>query len=540
MANIKINDKIRDEASWNDGLLFQIGTTPFGVYKSINIDSGTADNDYIPTSGYVNDVINYRLPNNQIVINSISDLPTPQDLGDGLGEAYRLPVGYYILGNNLVWNYPIAPTATPNEVVGVDGRNFSTQVYTGTGAFIRANTTNNFGRLAFNNVLFVGNGSNQLFDVTGDGNQTFLLYLFTAANFGSLGTITAQSLFAMYRTVFSNFSGKLTLFNNTINYTFAFATQTAAPIGDAHIRIEGAGLSTAFTSCQFVPIAGDSVFDIDLASSGFIDITNSNVVTAYGGIPFKAGSADQTDPRVIVNSTRGIPNSTAKAKLTIVGNTATTIISTVDTPTVINTIWGDGNIEELFVYQDACTFDNTIDTITTTFNHELSNNDLIKFHTITGTLPTGLDAVTIYYARDVTATTFKVETSIGGGAVDFTTDGVGTNYYRHTTGKSDSGWSVYIGSEVVSVRIAGWATITGTTGTAVQVHVNIMKVDTDGSVTSFESGSFVNVSSAITASSQLETIMPLTYDQGTQIYISNKTTTNDLIVTDAVVSITKS
>lgn len=60
--------------------------------------------------------------------------------------------------------------------------------------------------------------------------------------------------------------------------------------------------------------------------------------------------------------------------------------------------------------------------------HGLSNGMTIEVYNIGGALPTGLSAGTTYFVRDAAADTFKVALTAGGGAVDITGVGTGTNY----------------------------------------------------------------------------------------------------------------
>lgn len=90
---------------------------------------------------------------------------------------------------------------------------------------------------------------------------------------------------------------------------------------------------------------------------------------------------------------------------------------------------GDTHNQTFVLNLDGKTFtaNATTDVITVT-GHGYANEDTVRLYTYTGTLPTGLSAGTTYYVRDVTTDTFKLETSIGGGAVNFTTNGTGTLY----------------------------------------------------------------------------------------------------------------
>jgi len=69
----------------------------------------------------------------------------------------------------------------------------------------------------------------------------------------------------------------------------------------------------------------------------------------------------------------------------------------------------------------------TDDVITTPSAHGLPGTNVpVMFKNVTGA--TGIVAGRIYYARDVTATTFKVSATIGGAALDITSTGSGTVY----------------------------------------------------------------------------------------------------------------
>lgn len=67
------------------------------------------------------------------------------------------------------------------------------------------------------------------------------------------------------------------------------------------------------------------------------------------------------------------------------------------------------------------------DDVFTSVDHGFSNGDMVRLEAskATDTLPTGVNNSTTYYVRDVTDDTFKLETSIGGGAVSLSADGSG-------------------------------------------------------------------------------------------------------------------
>lgn len=71
----------------------------------------------------------------------------------------------------------------------------------------------------------------------------------------------------------------------------------------------------------------------------------------------------------------------------------------------------------------TATFTNATDLVNRAA-HGLVAGDRVYF--TGGTMPTGLAASTRYFVRDSTANTFRLETTLGGGAINFTTDGSGT------------------------------------------------------------------------------------------------------------------
>jgi hypothetical protein len=64
--------------------------------------------------------------------------------------------------------------------------------------------------------------------------------------------------------------------------------------------------------------------------------------------------------------------------------------------------------------------------ITAASAHNLEDTMAVSFST-TGSLPTGLTAGTIYYVVNKTPTTFNVEATIGGGAINTSSAGSGTH-----------------------------------------------------------------------------------------------------------------
>jgi len=62
-------------------------------------------------------------------------------------------------------------------------------------------------------------------------------------------------------------------------------------------------------------------------------------------------------------------------------------------------------------------------------NHGFSDGELFQFFT-SGTAPSPLTSWNPYYIRDATQNTFKLCSTQGGSAIDLTSKGTGTHYFR--------------------------------------------------------------------------------------------------------------
>ena len=291
----------------------------FGICCSVFSQSTVK---YDPVLGKLREDDSRNTPISEVCINTVSDLPAPVDLGDGLGLAYRLNNGRYKFGGPLTLPYPIAPTAGAGNVF-LDGGNFANITYSGSGAFLRANSTNKWGVFTVLDIAITGNGSNQIFDIDGDGTQLTSSFFVAFSNFDGVGTIANQAICQFQRDSFEDCK-TLIMDSNNINFLFSMAVFGSTPFGGANFRIQGTSLTTEFQSFEAIPLSGDSVFDVDSAYTGLMSIAAVNVVTAYGGTAFKAGSLDQKDPKFISSHNRGLPDSQIVAGLYVRNNTTTT------------------------------------------------------------------------------------------------------------------------------------------------------------------------------------------------------------------------
>lgn len=471
---------------------------------------------------------------NYIFINDINDLPIPTDTADGLGTAYRLDSKVYVIGQDLNLTYPIVG----NAITTIRGGSNVTLHYSGSGGLFISNPTTPIGNLEIKDIIITNIASNQIFNIS--GSEGIFISDSDIIGVGSLGTISNISGSVILHIVgFNNFNSGLILENVTALVAKIKSMLVSSPVGGAYLTVKGTVGFIDIESVFITPLSGDSAFDLDsdlIADS--VTITNSIINLDSGGTAFKNGSLDQTDPGVISSNTRGIPDSSARGSLRIIDNVLTTTISSANTPVPINTLWTDGT-QERMRFQDNCTFTSITDIITTTFNHGLSNGSMVSF-VENGGLPTGLIEGKEYFVLEDTATTFQVEATPGGGAVDFSTNGTTPNYYRHSIGNSSSGWLVYIGIEDIFISINGFVSAQMDVGVAKEIGTVVMKTETDFTENAVGDGSSASPSNVITQSSSVASIIQLSTNEGFKIYIENRVDTVDIDVLDASIVVHKS
>jgi hypothetical protein len=256
------------------------------------------------------------------------------------------------------------------------------------------------------------------------------------------------------------------------------------------------------------------------------------------------------DIRVSSSSSSPVPDSTIAARLSFEGNALTTTMTAANTPTPINALWTDGEVEERMCFGDKLTFDNSTNTCTTqdgaidvnggsAFTSGLSNGDAVTLRE-NGGLPVELAEDTIYYIGSVTATTFQLypdDTLTT--PVNFTDNGTGINYYCHEQGNSSSGWMIYLGEVTTDISDDGWVSIQKSGGGSVGVRTVIMQTDTSYNVTRRQNGAATDASNTILTSSKISDIKRTAPGEGILIYVENLTGTIDNECTDALISISK-
>lgn len=306
-------------------------------------------------------------------------------------------------------------------------------------------------------------------------------------------------------------------------------------IGNIHLTLKGTIPVISAVTGGFMTIRSNET-GFDIQDSLIIPVAQFTgfIVSNIGGSLFLPGSKDQTDPEIKFLGCGDVPDSTSKAKLVGSGNTNTTVINTQNVAVPIDIDVPIIPPIERIQFQDECTFDSSTDTISTTFNHGMSNGDKIEFRE-RGGLPTGLNDGQNYFVSNITATSFQVEESVGGGVVDFTDNGTPTNYYRHTTG-STTGWAINNGIQTITIDVQGWITLLKVGSGEQSYSGRIKKTLVDFTEISSVPGSTTSISSTKPQSSIISELVLLAPGEGLRVFVENKDSGDDVVVTDCVLT----
>lgn len=250
-------------------------------------------------------------PENTTIVNSVSDLPVPTDLGDGLGLLYRIDNRWNI-GKSLTLDYGFGPTT--NGSIFILDLQYNTITLT-QGTLFSSNAINYWDNVFVIDGQYIGNLNTQVFDFNG----VFAYQnLFTSErnkffNFGKLGALKKQTIAEFRSNSFINFGEGLTLENNLNNIMHYVLTTTSTPINDSHINVIGSitpqPSSTSFSQIKCIPLPNDSAFFFAPDLNGFVNIDVGHIILDYGGVAFKTGSLNETEKNVLVTGVRRISNS---------------------------------------------------------------------------------------------------------------------------------------------------------------------------------------------------------------------------------------
>jgi hypothetical protein len=316
----------------------------------------------------------------------------------------------------------------------------------------------------------------KVFDIDSDTPNSALLMngvvVVSAANLGEIDDITVGMFQSQFFTFTSGFvlSDLLSLSINSIEMNTASATTYLDFQGTAHGNIQ----LTAFSPTLNTPVQYALDFNTGITYAG---TTVSNCPITISGIAtkdniFASGSYDNTTVGFKFTGNTNIPDSTAVIQYGFQDNTTTeTQIDTIDVPVRIadgfatelaerftfsnDEVVYDG-LETIIVNATAIlsmgpsagptaelgayvgvtraalvtinSFDNTTDRVNETA-HGLANGTSIRFSNSGGALPAEIRDDQFYFVVNAATDYFQIEETVGGGVIDFTDDGTGTNYY---------------------------------------------------------------------------------------------------------------
>lgn len=289
-------------------------------------------------------------------------------------------------------------------------------------------------------------------------------------------------------------------------------------------------------------VSGQTLFNLDKSIESGINEVLLDIVEKDGpflGEVFASGSLTQKTPKVVAQGSEGLfPNSTIKGKLNIIDNSLLTTVSNPNTPTNINTTWSNGNVEERICFRDVLTFDNITNVCSTSSSHGMVNDDIIKLKE-GGGLPIGLSEK-FYYLINVTPTTFQLSDTLLGPVVEFSSNGTPTNYYCHETGISVTGLVVSTSINTADLHINGWVAI-AKSGSSVRGVTRIIHIGAEEPFTEtlLSRGSIVTIHNNADTSSQISDIVTLLPGEGIRIDYEAIDNTDNVTITDALLSISK-
>jgi len=298
----------------------------------------------------------------ETIINSVAQLPTPTDTADGLGTAYRLPTGRYIIGADISIAYPIA--AVDGAIVEVDMYDVVTVTYIGTGAAIRSNATTSFAELIVKNARFYGDGTNTLCSMIGDGSNRMFNKFVQVENFASLGICENYGFILFGEIIFTGFTTGLAFDDVNSVILDSIAMYPASGLNGPCLTVDGGSADSTFSvaSSSFHLLnANQEALDVKTTFLGFSFLLTSYIDISNSGIPFTSASQDETSIKFKSTGNQGVSDSHTIGSFYMERNT---------TDTVITDAGETGDFQSI---ADAGGGDVTV----TSAGHGLSNGDVI-------------------------------------------------------------------------------------------------------------------------------------------------------------------
>ena len=505
------------------------------------------------------------VPDKWIVINSIDDFPVQSSTEITLQSGY-----IYIAGAPITTDKRfVIPSGFSGAIWGLDTSPSSLWTYTGAGDMFTGVDVVSI-EIRFHAVS--APNSSKLFNISSSSpaQGSVLLDNFaclsadgSTRSVGQFGRFESLQLLSIINSGFAlSVSGGLGLGGTSgLELRGQFTTLSINRFASSTASSGYIGLD--FVGATFSVFEVSNIIHIGLTGPGPVglkgDINSANIAAGviatvrdceFIGSWTPLEGVTSRDIRYRFTNSEPIPDSTIAARLKIEGSTLTTTMSAALTPTPINGLWTDGEVEERMCFGDKLLFDSSTNTCTTedgaidvnggsAFNHGLSNGHTLQLME-KGGLPAELSEGVVYYVGNVTATTFQLFSDSGlTNLVTFTDNGTPINYYCHDQGSSQSGWVIYIAENTTDIKMEGWVSVQKSIGVASGVRAVLMVTDTSYNVTRRQNGASVDASTTILASSQITDIRRTAPGEGFIVYVENITGTQDNEITDALVSFSK-
>lgn len=329
-------------------------------------------------------------------------------LGDAVGTGLAINTIYYIISStDNTFEISTSSGGTAVDITSAGTCIGGTTDAAGTNGFVFTNATNastlqdEFTALLATEV-FGSSEASDLFSNVSAINTSHTTAC-TAATTTLKGLVRTSGASASEELVNAMFADKATTQRFTLPYN-----STA-----------GTGTIVSGTDLAVTAVTGAGAY-VDLTAKGvtFTDSSSNVTITSHG---LTVGDVIQFAE---VITTSNVSEATNYYVKTVADANTITISATSGGNAITASGAGTGNmITSLRLSTHAVSFTASNDTVTIASGHPFADNDPIYFSDINTT--TGISVDTKYFVRDKTATTFKVESSVGGGALTLTNDGNG-------------------------------------------------------------------------------------------------------------------
>ncbi len=480
---------------------------------------------------------------NLINVNTINDFPTPSGgvstLEDGKNYHYNTTVT-----RDFKLLIPDGVTATISGLT----LGASVDIYTGTGNGIEAKGN---GILYIDRMVFVAPNGTALYteneracfvqttifdtvvtaaEIRGDRTS----FVFTATSNFNTGIISADRPDGMRRATFAIALSSIT-----------DGLDSGGTLLDVSGKLDSFGLGA---ENLLIPKATETALNLQqsLKDNNARVIVNTTIFDdSLGGTIFAPDSLEGSYFNANFSANVNVSDSSVSFDASVLANGLTTTIAATNTPVPVNARLVSAATER-FAFQDRCTFVAATDIITTTledgstvFSHLMVADDVISFHAGSGgVLPTGIVQDKDYFVLADTASTLQFSETKGGSAVDFSTNGSGIIYYRHTAGDNALAWFIYTGNESIRSAVSGDFSLQLVGGGTNDLRAIFVKSDTSFSETIFRRGALVSASSSKPQGSGIHGFLQVSKGEGLRLKVENLDSTSNIDVTALSVIVT--